>query len=1097
MKYFWLLLLFLLPLSPIHSDSESPSEDLVLKTLAQDIDTASYYELVAWCRELGLDDSGGRKELQERLFSHFNIESVKEPDVEEEEKKTRLEIKSAKETEYFSIQEVDEDYILLQGDVLVEVQDKDAVHIIRAQRIILNKTMDIITAEGDIEYKLIRGEQEEVFKGEKLTFNVDTWEGVFFHGGLESEKDIEGEIITFSYTGKTISKLKNETVILDSGVITSSKPVDPYYHIRAKKIWVLAPGEWAIWNAVLYVGRVPVLYIPFFFLPGDEFFFHPAIGYKEREGAFLQTTAYLIGRKERKESPISFLAATEDESTQVKRKIRGLFLRQTDEEIPPDEKEWFLKVLLDAYSRLGGLAGIAGDFFPYVSFQAGIGFSRSIFTEGGIYTPFHRDDGRYKSYWNKSWIFGAELPFRYGFNSDWDIGKEDYKLSGNFEMYSDPYFTSDFYNRAEDIDWSGMLGLDEESEAQDLFAEKLNLSWELSGEANFSNFFTTPLLTTLSISYLNASFIWQSREVEGISLDPVLAVDPSRRFYYPVNFILPSTALQIKGDILSLPVSAGVEGEESNAQPGEEEPGKGYRTPGEFEHESPLSDEEDKNDQEEYPSFRLPELKEDLPEKIEKEPISFLLSYQISPSMILEQSFDSEDWKKRSDVDFAAQYTTLETSGSISLDSQMHVLEDLIGLSASLLYSGSYRTRYKQSHEENDAWEALVIGDYTSNCSDFGTSLAADLFPFFETETIAQSKLSYDLDWTFYSYIYNVGASSYQNPVYHGYGPKWNHETVEEHSAEAAFIYQPYQRANSLSISAELPPLQGEFTGILEFYIWLLKTTIQSVFLEEGDYYQGWRRWDPEPIVAQETLELSEDVNLLEEIHFDAEKSLVLKSISSIVLWGFSASFTAERLKPVYFTGSEWKETGEDEQFLPSNVTLGYEFIRDPYYLWRNRIKLELLMNTSWSMDLQEFSENYMDFSFGLNLFIYKFLEISFNATSYNNKTYRYFPGFAQKLGEPWVNPITDLLKSFNFASREDRLSSSFKLKSFSLSAVHHLHDWDLTFTYTGSPVLVTDPDGKLKYEWESSFSIFLQWIPIPEMKSNIRYDPTGFYLRG
>ena len=43
------------------------------RTLAQDISTASYYELVAWCDQLGLDDSGSRKDLQARLAAHFYV----------------------------------------------------------------------------------------------------------------------------------------------------------------------------------------------------------------------------------------------------------------------------------------------------------------------------------------------------------------------------------------------------------------------------------------------------------------------------------------------------------------------------------------------------------------------------------------------------------------------------------------------------------------------------------------------------------------------------------------------------------------------------------------------------------------------------------------------------------------------------------------------------------------------------------------------------------------------------------------------------------------------------------------------------------------
>ena len=37
-------------------------------------------------------------------------------------------------------------------------------------------------------------------------------------------------------------------------------------------------------NAVVYVGKIPVLYLPAFYYPKDELLFNPAFGYDERFG---------------------------------------------------------------------------------------------------------------------------------------------------------------------------------------------------------------------------------------------------------------------------------------------------------------------------------------------------------------------------------------------------------------------------------------------------------------------------------------------------------------------------------------------------------------------------------------------------------------------------------------------------------------------------------------------------------------------------------------------------------------------------------------------------------------------------------------------
>jgi hypothetical protein len=85
-------------------------------------------------------------------------------------------------------------------------------------------------------------------------------------------------------------------------------------------------------------------------------------------------------------------------------------------------------------------------------------------------------------------------------------------------------------------------------------------------------------------------------------------------------------------------------------------------------------------------------------------------------------------------------------------------------------------------------------------------------------------------------------------------------------------------------------------------------------------------------------------------------------------------------------------------------------------------------------------------------------------------------------------NPFIDLLKSFNFFNRKDRIDSNFNIESISLSATHNLSDWDLNFKYTGllDPISV----GNIKeYQWKSEFSIFVIWKPVPEIKKNISYS--------
>ena len=1118
-KYIYLPLLILLCLSdPLYSQAEvdrnsepeNSASSLLQETLPRDIETASYYELIAWCRNLELDDSGSRKTLQERLFTYFKVEPPREETKTSEERRS-LEIKSAGESEYFTIEEIEEDYIILRGGVEVELRDKNVLHRIKAEKIILNQSADIITAQGGVEYFLEREDSSEVFRGESLTFDIETWEGVFFHGGTETEREFKGEKTLFHFRGETISRLENDTIILERGIITSCDlEKDSHYQIKAKKIWVLAPGEWAIQNAVLYIGRVPMLYFPFFFHPGDEFFFHPAIGYRDREGNFLQTTTYLIGKKERKESPFSFLSLDQEDDKEYSRKIEGLFLRKQKSEAKARENEnWFLKVMMDIYSRLGAMAGLHGDFSPHITFKGGVARSRSLFLKNDLYTPYWpwpEGGSEYSSYWNDSRLFGLEVPLRWGMETSWQMGEGKFTLSGLFEYYSDPYFASDFYNRAENIDWSRMLGMDEEEES--LISEKWNFTWELNAKGDLAP--DNPLFSTVSLPYLKSKIFWQSRELQNIYTDPPspLSADPGRYFYYPVSMQVPSAEIHVAGKILEMSSSKSsarviAESATENDQSleiGSEEPEKGYLMP-DFQPAAGLMVEtlsEELADSLILEDLRLPGAKKDIYVQPEREDLSLVLSYDLRPGIIVENTFnsDSENWPSPEDVDYESRYITMVVNDTTALDYNLNLQEGLISLNQGLNYTGTYQTRYLGTPETVDNWEDLVVGDYQQTRSDLATTMLVSFYPLMDTPDFQYSFLTYKLNWIFFSTILNDGLSTYGNPVYYNRTGEWSKKTVKEHSAQGRFEYRPQERAHTLTLSAtQLPPLLVSISGELIFYLWILKSRVNSVCSQSEINPDNW---ELQPLVVEETLEINEEVSISEELRFDLENNLLTKSISAVNLWNFNASFTAERLIPVVWDSDEgWEDQGGTEEFMASNIQLGYTSAAEPLFLWKNRIWLESNINTSWNMDLRRFTENSLDFTFKVDLFIYKFLEFSFYSVHANNYTHQYFPALTNKLGKDWINPITDLLDSFNFWNIKDREKSKFKLKSIALKAIHHLHDWDLSFIYEGKPILFTDPSGDQKYRWDNTFSIFLQWIAIPEMKSTVRGDGSDFYVRG
>ena len=207
-----------------------------------------------------MDDSGSRRELQDRLAKHFKVTL---PTVTAQGNRIII-VRSARESEYYTAPGVEEKYVRLRGDVVLEVHDEKAgtLQVIKAASVTYNQTRRSVSAEGGVEYSLTRGGKTDTFTGTSLAFDLDTSEAVFYDGSTTRTVTQGDTELSYTFQGETMTRMSNDTVILQNGTLTSSNTVDPFYSIRASQVWLLAPGEWAITNALLYIGRVPILYIP-------------------------------------------------------------------------------------------------------------------------------------------------------------------------------------------------------------------------------------------------------------------------------------------------------------------------------------------------------------------------------------------------------------------------------------------------------------------------------------------------------------------------------------------------------------------------------------------------------------------------------------------------------------------------------------------------------------------------------------------------------------------------------------------------------------------------------------------------------------------
>jgi hypothetical protein len=194
-----------------------------------------------------------------------------------------------------------------------------------------------------------------------------------------------------------------------------------------------------------------------------------------------------------------------------------------------------------------------------------------------------------------------------------------------------------------------------------------------------------------------------------------------------------------------------------------------------------------------------------------------------------------------------------------------------------------------------------------------------------------------------------------------------------------------------------------------------------------------------------------------------------------------------------------WTLRSGDPSFKPRDLTFTYTPSFSRREIIRNRLFFSLNLNSKLFYDLQRYTSSKFDFSLGFTLGINKFLDLSLSANSENAVIFRYFknvPVFRDNSAIGNIleeypdgdqnNLFIDLFDSFNFADEEKRRRTGFKLKGFRLNAVHHLGDWNAVLGVTMNPYL---PPGSSTYKFSSDVTFLIQWVPISEIKSDIKYE--------
>ena len=156
-------------------------------------------------------------------------------------------------------------------NVVISIVQDSVENKIVADTVNYNRTKNMVYASGNVKLTRITGsntsgESKEEFSIESLIFNVETGEGIFDGGTIKqlAEKATTGS--TMHISSDLFAKDESGAVALKNSSLTFCEDSDPHWKIKASRLWILPGNEFAFANALLFIGKIPILYLPFFHL---------------------------------------------------------------------------------------------------------------------------------------------------------------------------------------------------------------------------------------------------------------------------------------------------------------------------------------------------------------------------------------------------------------------------------------------------------------------------------------------------------------------------------------------------------------------------------------------------------------------------------------------------------------------------------------------------------------------------------------------------------------------------------------------------------------------------------------------------------------
>jgi hypothetical protein len=665
------------------------------------------------------------------------------------------------------------------------------------------------------------------------------------------------------------------------------------------------------------------------------------------------------------------------------------------------------------------------------------------------------------------------------------------------------YVQQDFLDRSEAMDWVQMLKGETEEEKDPAKNLITSHEWRLNGSNfPFSPVVTalTPYISSLSISSISSSLAFNTRTSTRITN----GVSPNRAFFFPDKLTLYSLNASIGGTPLTLgaPLSTSQTG--TKPEESQEDLFKGIgtiRAPWDPPPQDSGTDQKGTAGSEQLippilaQQFNLPQTGGP----------RFTIDYQLSPSSASELQFRSsaQNWPEVEDINWSeisSILTIFRGTGSfgfkLSQPVQASSQPETSLYDTSLRFSGNTQWQdYTYINEEAEEYTTIGITDQSKidsahlrmyNATFFTTSYetTTTIKPLYQSAMWGNSNLQYTLKGLLARTIFTGTGDAPSWDMEYG---EWITEKVDTHQAAMTIAASILDNVQTLTITTDLWPKVPVLGGNATFKAWISTTNINTKITNPWE--AETRKFEPVNITETIGFGTTYPFQFQQQVSYDPELEDYTNINSSISWIGLTASFTAIRSRTYTLESIGWVQSTDPEILNPRQFQLAYRNTFKKESLWNKRLSFSFNINTSLSLDLQRYTNSQLSFTFGFTLGITNFLEVSLGATSQNAVVFRYFqnlPFFDLPRELPGEqNFLVDLFNSFRFDNEDLRKSSGFKLKSFNLSLVHHLGDWNAVLKITLAPYL-DQTVSPYQYKFNNELSFLVQWVPISEIKADV-----------